>query len=123
MPDRKALRTREAILAAKHNKVTMHDVPEWGGQVGLRVLSAGEREQFVAWVMARKTPDGEIKWAGQRTKLLELTIADAAGVRLMQEGDAELLGGLSAESIERLGDIVLEQNRLTTASLTATKGN
>ena len=37
---------KKAILGAKDETVVSLNVPEWGGEIGLRAMSVGERDKY-----------------------------------------------------------------------------
>ena len=80
------------------------DVPEWGGTVGLRVMSGAERERFEAVHLA-----GGNK-ADVRARLVVLTACDGDGNPLFGEGDVEHLRA-APRPLVRLFPIALAAQR------------
>lgn len=89
---------RSAILAAKPKIVTV-SVPEWGGDVCMREITAGQRDQWDAWQIEH---DGAARYQDIRARLLVLTICDEQGVRLFSDADIDIVSSLPANAIERL---------------------
>jgi hypothetical protein len=85
---------------AKPRIVTIF-VPEWGGDVCLREITAGQRDQWDAWQIEN---EGAARYANIRARLLVLTICDEQGVRLFADNDIAVVSGLPAMSIDRLWD-------------------
>lgn len=98
--------TREQILAQakKSRQIEKVPVPEWGGEVCIRELIGTERDKFEAtlgtWKGSKAVPNLE----NVRGKILAWTIVDESGSPLFSpdNGDVEILGSLSARSIQGL---------------------
>lgn len=88
--------SKAAILAATDVKVSAPiPVPEWGGDVYMKVLSGKDRDQFEDSISEKKT---------RRTQemLLALTLSDEKGSRLFEEKDIEALAEKSSLVLTRL---------------------
>jgi hypothetical protein len=85
---------------AKPRIVTIF-VPEWGGDVCLREITAGQRDQWDAWQIEN---EGAARYANIRARLLVLTICDEQGARLFADNDIAVVSGLPAMSIDKLWD-------------------
>lgn len=94
------LLTRDQILGAQDLKREQVDVPEWGGAVLVREMTAAERISFEQDVMmsggvGQLPPDvvGRVAaWC----------IIDEAGRRVFTDADIEALGGKSTDAILRV---------------------
>lgn len=86
---------KSLILAADDVKLEKISVPEWGGDVYLKVLSGTERDQF-------EESYSEQKLKNFRVRFLLMTLCDENAARLFGDGDAALLGKKSAIVIGRL---------------------
>jgi len=127
--------SKQAIVSANDLKVEFTDVPEWGGEVGLRVMSGAARDKFDAWMMQRVKPinpaddptDPKTKRTmdtqGMRSFLLSLTLCDENGV-LLFENDVATLDAKSAPVLNTLFDKAQQINGLTPAAVeTAVKNS
>lgn len=85
------------ILAADDNKLDKVNVPEWGGEVFLKVLSGTDRDAF-------EEAYSEQKMKNFRSRFLVLTLCDEKGERLFTEAEVEELGKKSAVVLARLFD-------------------
>jgi hypothetical protein len=92
---------RAAIIAGAKPRIVTISVPEWGGDVCLREITAGQRDQWDAWQIEH---DGAARYANIRARLLVLTICDEQGVRLFADNDIAVVSGLPAMSIDKLWD-------------------
>ena len=85
------------ILAANDNKLDTTNVPEWGGEVYLKVLSGTDRDAF-------EEGYSEQKMKNFRSRFLVLTLCDEKGERLFTEAEVDDLGKKSAVVLARLFD-------------------
>ena len=94
--------SRETILAAVDLKTETVAVPEWGGAVMLRGMTAGERDGFDQGVTdARQAKEPTMV----RARLVALTAVDATGVRLFTDADVPALAAKSGAVLDRLFEI------------------
>jgi hypothetical protein len=93
------LLSREAILAAADLRSEEVAVPEWGGSVRVRMLTAAERDQFEMAITATKDAPNH---TDTRSLLVRLTVCDEAGVPLFGPEDMERLGQKSAAAMDRV---------------------
>src|SRR4030042_110875 len=89
------------ILGASDRAIQTVAVPEWGGDVSMRALSARERDAFELSVNDGKRKD----MANLRARLLVRCLCDEQGNRIFEDSDADALGAKSARAAERLFDI------------------
>lgn len=103
------LLTREAILGANDLTAEVVEVPEWGGAVRVRVLTAAERDQFEASVLSDGV-SGPARVGNIRARLAALTLCDEAGAPLFTPDDLEALGAKSAAAMDRIFDVASRLN-------------
>lgn len=89
--------SKAKILAANDNKLDKTNVPEWGGEVYLKVLSGTDRDAF-------EEGYSEQKMKNFRSRFLVLTLCDEKGERLFTEAEVDELGKKSAVVLARLFD-------------------
>jgi hypothetical protein len=107
--------TKESILAHRA-KLTPVDVPEWGGQLYVRVMSGAERDAFEDETFKLNGKDVEINRKNARARLLVRCIVDEGGERLFNDnGDATLLGEQPADVLDRVYAIASKANGLSKA--------
>jgi len=110
---------REAILAADDLRRETVEVPEWGGSVCVRVLTATEKVAFAEQLGGDK-PDTQNFLA----HLAALSLCDDAGGRLFDcNGDVEILGAKSAAALERVCEVAQRLNGLTADAVETTAKN
>jgi hypothetical protein len=119
-----AVLSREAILAADDQKTEKVEVPEWGGCVYVRSMSAYDRDQYEAEQTNLKKEGGDaIDLRNFRARLVARTACDADGNRLFTNEDAEALGSKSALAMSRLFKVASRLNGLTDKDLTDLEKN
>lgn len=109
--------TRDSILAAKDFDFQDVEVPEWGGTVRLRGLSAAERDNFEATLA--QTQD----LSNLRSRLVVLSLVDDEGNRLFKDSEAKELGEKNALVIMRLFEIVRDLSGMADEDLQDAQGN
>lgn len=90
---------KEDILKASDLETNEVDVPEWGGKIRLKSMTAGERDRFeeeVTKMREKKT------FENIRAKFLALCIVDENNELLFTGSDIQELGKKSAKVIDRL---------------------
>lgn len=83
-------------------------VPEWGGVVRIRTMTAGARDDYEQTMLAAK---GQ-RQRNVRAQLVALCAVDETGGRLFGPGDIEALGAKSAKALDRLFDAAIRLNGL-----------
>ena len=104
--------TKEAILKANDSATEKVEVPEWGGEVCVRVMTAGERDAFEAEIVEQKERNGKLT-PNLRAKLAALCICDEHGKRLFGRGDVEALAQKSAAALQRVFNVAQRINKIT----------
>jgi hypothetical protein len=93
--------SREDILNADDLPYEDVDVPEWGGTVRVRGLTASERDRWEA--MTYLDAKGNVVTPQDiRAKLVAFCCIDGAGARLFSEDDIAALAGKSARAMNRV---------------------
>lgn len=113
-----AMLSKSAILAADDKKIITMDVPEWGGSVGIRVMSGTERDRFESeFVGGNKSVDMV------RAKLVAKCLCDDDGERLFTEQEIPALGEKSAAVLDKLFTACMKHNRFTKDDVEELAGN
>ena len=104
--------TKQQILAADDTKRACLKVPEWGGEVFVRVMSGTERDMFEAEVYgsADRNGSGKLNLRNVRAKLAALTLCDESGNRLFTDADIVELGKKSAAALDRVFTVAQHLN-------------
>ena len=105
-----AMLTKAAILAARL-KTKALAVPEWGGEVLVRELTAGERatfEEAAGNAVKSGSPIRDI-----RERLALLACVDVAGESLFVEADFPALQKASGAALSRVAELAMELSGMT----------
>ena len=116
---------REAILSIPDIVPVLVEVPEWGGSVYVRGLTARERGQFEASMVEvdRKTGERRPKTGNLRARLVVIGVCDEAGRRVFSDEDIPALGKKAALGMERLFDTIRNLSGMTDEDLSLLEGN
>mgnify|MGYP007032671149 FL=1 len=114
------LLSRDDILGSDDLSLERVDVPEWNGVLYVRVMTAGERDQF----------ESEVAGVGKRFKnmsnlrarLVCLVGCDENGNRLFEAGDAVALGAKSAAAVDRVFSVAAKLNGFTSQDIDELEG-
>lgn len=109
--------TRAAILDADDLKTSTVPVPEWGGEVIVRMLNGAERDTFDALIMASKEGKGLV------AHLVAVATIDEKGERLFTEEDIPALQKKSGAALARVYGAAMKLNRLGAADAKALEKN
>ena len=113
-----AILNKSEILAAKDQKLISVSVPEWGGDVMVRVMSGTERDRFESeFVSGNKSVDMV------RAKMVAKCLCDDAGNRLFTEQEIPQLGEKSAAVLDTLFGVCMKHNRFTKNDVEELAGN
>lgn len=98
--------TRDDILGADDLPRIEVDVPEWGGPVWVRTMTATEKDAFEDSILEKrgkgKNATYEMTLQNIRAKLLVRTLCDADGERLFTNKDLNALAGKNGGVMTRL---------------------
>jgi hypothetical protein len=105
--------TKDQILAADDLGLLKLTVPEWGGDVYIRVMTVGERDAYEnEWQRKKETGVDDF-----RTKFLVRCLVDEKGGRLFDNGDVARLAQKSARVMNRVWLAAMEHNNLSDQSI------
>jgi len=101
---------RLAILAPRELARERVDVPEWGGHVFVRVLTAAERDALeLIWESTKRR--------NLRARLAVSTVCDEHGADIFHVDDVEQLGRQASTALVRIADTALRVNGFTKADV------
>lgn len=105
-----ALLTRDQILDAHDLRKIKLEVPEWGGSVYIKTLTARERDQFEDTIYRSKK---KIDISNVRAHLASLVLIDAKGANLFTAADIKHLGKKSATAMDKVFSAACKLNGMT----------
>lgn len=105
---------REAILAKNDLLAGTVEVPEWGGEVGILVLTVDQRERVFDLYRELEAVQDPHEKGKQYTRtqfvIVSMGLADLEGNRLFGDDDVQALGNKNPVVIGRLHDAIVEKN-------------
>lgn len=107
--------TREQILSPREWPTEEVEVPEWGGSVKVRALTAAELDDFNASIVRTKGNNVEVNRRNYRAKLVAKCVVNGDGKTPMfkEESDVIALGQQPASALDRILVVI---NRLNAMS-------
>ena len=115
------LLSKSQILAAADLVTEDVAVPEWGGTVRVRAITAAERDAFETSVVG--DGKGKRNLVNLRARLVALAIVDEGGQRLFSDAEAEALGGKSGAAMDRVYAVAQRLSGLTEQDVKELEGN
>jgi hypothetical protein len=112
--------TRDAILAVHDLEFDDLSVPEWGGVIRIRTMTAAEREEYEQ-ELAEQQKAGSLE--NVRASLVAACAVDAEGNRLFKSADIQLLGEKSNTALIRVFDACRRLNAMTAQEVKAMEKN
>lgn len=88
--------------AANPGKPVLMEVPELGGSVYLRGLTAAERDDYESESFRVTKGQPDVNMRNMRARLLVRSLCDEQGNRLFRNHDVEKLGKFQAKILDRL---------------------
>jgi hypothetical protein len=105
--------TKDQILAADDMGLLKVEVPEWGGEVYIRVFMVGERDSYERMVqLSRLSAGGGVLPVNGRSELLWRVLCDEKGSLMFSVDDVEVLSKKSGAVMGRLFDMAMKHNYL-----------
>lgn len=103
--------TREEILQAQDIEYEVVEVPEWGGEVRVRAMTAAERDAFEASILRQTKSGVQVEMVNLRARLCAMTIVDEDGKRIFGDSDIAELGKKSAAALQRVFDAAMRLSK------------
>ena len=108
---------RSAILGASDITIEEIEIPEWGGFVRVKALTAAQRDQFEADSVQKKGKDTSVNMANIRARLVALTVVDAQGDPMFTRADIHALGDKSGSALGRIWDVATRLSGLSDSDI------
>jgi len=107
--------SREQILKANDLKTETVAVPEWGGEVLVRMMTGTARDKFEEQMFGggRKKGKPEMSFDNIRARLVAAVVVDEAGNLLFEPADIVELGKKSAAALDRIFSVAQQLNGFT----------
>lgn len=105
------LLTRDTILAAQDVKYETVTVPEWGGDVRVRAISAAARDDLEQAAYAAQVAKQPFR--NMRARMVALCVIDAEGKPVFTDADVDALGNKSAAALDRVYAVAARLNAMS----------
>jgi len=115
-----ALLTKEQILQASDLKSELVQVPEWGGEVKVAVMSGTARDRLEASIVGK---NGGQNLQNVRAKYVAASLVDDNGDLIFSETDISALGKKSAAALDRVFEVAQRLNHISDADVEALAKN
>ena len=102
---------KKAILAAQDETVISLNVPEWGGEIGIRAMTVGERDAYENEFMDAKAQNRGVE--NFRSKFLIATICNEDGEPIFTRKDLDQLAKKSITVVNRVWNAAMAHNALS----------
>jgi hypothetical protein len=99
--------SKAAILAAASQALPVErvEVPELGGYVFIRAMSGRERDAWEKSLIVGRGKRASVDTANVRARLTARTLCDEKGERLFSDADADQLGALRVDVLQKLFNV------------------
>lgn len=109
-----ALLGRNAILEADDLKTEDVHVPEWGGDVRIRMLTGEQRDAYeTSMVELKKDGTPKSNTENVRARLVALCIVNENNEQMFNKADVKLLGRKSAAALDRVATAAQRLNGIS----------
>lgn len=113
--------TREQILNYDDIKTEVVTCPEWGGDVNVRGLTAGERDRWEASLYTTKQHGNKYEIVSNRdnlrAKFVAVSVVDEKGKTIFTTGDIEMLAQKSAAPMDRIFTVAQRLSGMSNADV------
>lgn len=115
MSELKIIRGRGDVAAQELTRELVH-VPEWGGAVYVRTMSAVEKEKYIASIRQEtgrgRKKDVKVLLEKSSAKLVVHTACDESGAAIFTDADVDWLSDQSAMAVDRIQKVAARLNGL-----------
>ena len=118
--------TRDEILSKRALKTETVNIPEWGGDVIVREMTAREGDAYEATFrvdddMPKEEQDK--RYSNMRARLVCLCVVDEKGNRLFKDNDVEEIGNLPRMVLDKIATVASRLSGYDKRSQDASKKN
>ena len=108
------------IQNAQDSDILIVEVPEWGGEVGIRVMTGKERDAYEASILGDNNRQNLVNI---RSRMLVKCLTGDDGKRLFADGQVDILAAKSGAVLSRLFEIAQSHNGMTQDDINQLMGN
>lgn len=112
--------TKDQILGTPDITTEVVKVPEWGGEVIVRVMPGEVRD---AWESSRAQMPKDARMLNWRASLISRCVVNEAGEQIFDGEDVDALGKKSGRALNRVAEVCARINGLGDKDVEDLKGN
>jgi len=113
-----AILSKDQIMGVQDVRTKEVAVPEWGGSVLIRTLSAGDKGR-----LEQKMTRADLDYSTVMAEYASLIVCDEEGKRIFSAKDIAALSEKSASALQKIFDAGQELNSLSRQDIEAIAGN
>ncbi len=117
------LLTKEQVSAAQDLTTEEVEVPQWGGSVLVRGLTARERGQFMAMLVDQRKGGNRTRLEDLQVRLCAMSIVDEQGRRMFSDSELSLLARKSARALQPIFEVAQRLSGLSDEQVEELSGN
>lgn len=115
--------SRDDILRARDLRTEQVDVPEWGGYLFVRGMTAGQRDRLEAAMIDKKGQPVPARLAEFRTRMFITCVVDERGTPMFDAADLPGLQAKSMLAMQRVLDVARRLSGMTDEDVDDLVGN
>lgn len=115
--------TKEQISAAQDLATEEVEVPQWGGSVLVRGLTALERGKFMALLVDQRKGGNRTRLEDLQVRLCAMSIVDEQGRRVFSDSELGLLAKKSARALQPIFEVAQRLSGLSDEQVEELSGN
>lgn len=113
---------KDDILNADDMKTESVDVPEWGGEVIIKTLTARQKDAWEASIV-KQGSGTKMNLIDMRARLVVVSIVDDQGKRVFADSDVGKLTQKFCKAVDRVFDAAQRLNKMTDDDVKDLEGN
>jgi len=117
------LLTKEQVSAAQDLTTEEVEVPQWGGSVLVRGLTARGRGQFMAMLVDQRKGGNRTRLEDLQVRLCAMSIVDEQGRRMFSDSEPSLLARKSARALQPIFEVAQRLSGLSDEQVEELSGN
>lgn len=110
--------SRDEILSAKDARLKEIEIPQWGGSVMIKTMTAGEKGKF-----EQKMLNKNLDYSKVLSEYAAIIVCDEEGNSLFTPKDIEALANKSSAAMQKIFDAGQELNNVTQDDIETLAGN
>ena len=118
-----ALLTKQQIVDANDLETVEVEVPQWGGSVLVRGLTAKQRGQLITTLVDQRAGGRTLRLQDIQIRLCGMSIVDESGKRFFADAELAILGAKSSAALQRVFEVAQRLAGLSQEQVEELAGN